>query len=439
MGLTRVVVLSDLHLDAGPLASFSNGEALADLFASLHAPETTLVLAGDVLDLLHVQGRPRTLDLAAAPALVAQALEALRGEAWGRRVLDAWRAFLHGGGTCVVMPGNHDPELHHPQAEQALLAGLGLDGAAALSVHRDETPWTAPLGELSVRVVHGHRIDPWNDIPPDDIRAALGGRRDVPLPVGSRLVTEVLPAFKLARTPNGSPKFAFVDLLKPELPAVVLMLLYLDPVLALPRLRDALGLAPAAVDRFLRASLRTGAVLATPAPPSIPDSAERLAATLAASIVAELPSELRAASSRVTAQWDELTARRARRASLAPHDGLGRFLLRAALRALSDDGRFFDPGHLGADDAEALAAVPRGTGPQVLVRGHSHAAREHRAQDITYINTGTWLDLMPLPRADDDAQVQAWIDAVESGTAPRLSRLTYADITAADARLRSWP
>ncbi len=46
---------------------------------------------------------------------------------------------------------------------------------------------------------------------------------------------------------------------------------------------------------------------------------------------------------------------------------------------------------------------------------------------------------MPLPRADDDAQVQAWIDAVESGTAPRLSRLTYADITAADARLRSWP
>jgi UDP-2,3-diacylglucosamine pyrophosphatase LpxH len=438
MGLTRVVVLSDLHLAAGPLASVSNGEALAAFLGTLVPRETTLVLAGDVLDLLHAPDRPRLLDLTAAPALIAQTLHGIAGQEWGRRVLAAWSTFLREGGTCVVLPGNHDPELHHADAGQALLTGLGLDSRTALRVHRGESAWTTRIGERAVRIVHGHRVDPWNDIPADDLRQALAGRRDLPLPPGSRVVTDVLPAFKRLRTDDGRPRFAFVDLLKPELPAVVLLLLYLEPALARAQLQAAVGLTPAAVDRWLRFSLRSGPVLSSAAPPAPSDPSERLAATLAQAIAAELPPDLRAAPSRVAADWDALGARRSRAASLAAHDGLGRFLLRAALRALSDDGAFFDPTTLGADDEAVLAELDDSSGPLVLVRGHSHAAREHRRDGLTYINTGTWLDLLRLPQVDDDAAVRAWIDALEAGMAPRLTRLTYAEITPAGAHLREW-
>ncbi|HSN98801.1 MAG TPA: hypothetical protein VLS89_10970 [Candidatus Nanopelagicales bacterium] len=55
-----------------------------------------------------------------------------------------------------------------------------------------------------------------------------------------------------------------------------------------------------------------------------------------------------------------------------------------------------------------------------------------------YVNTGTWIDLMEMPRLDDDAAAQAWIDALEAGQVRRFRRLTYAEVTAEGAWLRTW-
>ena len=100
-----------------------------------------------------------------------------------------------------------------------------------LTVHTADAPWTTVVGGLPVRVGHGHRVaDPWNDIDPEAVlRAVETGDARVALPPGSRLVLELLNPLKLAvHRSTGAQRFPFLDLLKPELATVTLLLPYLD-------------------------------------------------------------------------------------------------------------------------------------------------------------------------------------------------------------------
>src|SRR5262245_58477321 len=112
----RVIVVSDLHIaPPGRLNSFHAHAALAGLLReSARVPETTLVLNGDVLDLLQIEGRSPGLGLALAAAFVDETLDQLAHDPGGRDVLVALGEVARGGTTCIVIPGNHDPELLHP-------------------------------------------------------------------------------------------------------------------------------------------------------------------------------------------------------------------------------------------------------------------------------------------------------------------------------------
>lgn len=85
--------------------------------------------------------------------------------------------------------------------------------------------------------------------------------------------------------------------------------------------------------------------------------------------------------------------------TLARHGGARRWLARAWLRSLSEDGSFFDQNSFNDVDREVLREhLPDGTGPRVVLCGHTHAARlHHMGADSVYINTGTWIDLMKPP------------------------------------------
>jgi UDP-2,3-diacylglucosamine pyrophosphatase LpxH len=436
----RVIVVSDLHVAVpGPLNNFHSGDALAAFVREHAQPEVTLVLAGDAFDFLQIEGRSSTLDGASMPSLIETTFEAVASMRWGSALFEAYGALLRSGGRCVVVPGNHDPEMAHPAFRAKLLARAGLaEGHSGLTVHASG-PWRTKVGALEVVVGHGHRNDSWNDIDPAAVEAALAGGQS-PLPPGSRLVTEVLNAFKNERDEKGALRFPFVDLLKPEVPSVPLLLIYLDRKLAMSHLTRGLGILPDALASALGKAITRGETLAprgsTVAWALVDDVARALATTYTdaqqkkpARCADELDEWLR--DDDVGSHGDGL---------LASHTGVRPRLLRAFLRAASDDGRFFDQTHLSAHDRAIVKEhLPASASARVVIAGHTHAAREARPNERhTYINTGTWTDLMAFPSVINDATLKEWIDKLERGDIRREPRLTYAEVTAEGAALRQY-
>lgn len=437
----RVIVVSDLHLAVpGPLNNFHAGERLASFVAEMARPEVTLLFAGDAFDFLQIEGRSETMDGATMPALIATTLDAVAATSWGRSLFDALGALLSCGGRFVVVPGNHDPELVHPAFATQLLshAGVATDHAG-LSVHADG-PWRTRVGIREVIVGHGHRHDPWNDIDPAVVQAALG-RCPSRLPPGSRLVTEVLNPFKDARDAFGLARFPFVDLLKPELPAVPLLLLYLDRALAMKHLPRALGLSAEKLARALAKALTGGGTLAPATSSGEHEPADQIADALAPTYTAMQRSNAGRAATELE-EW-LLGAEESAivHGTLASHSGMRRRMLRAFLAAASDGGRFFDRAHRSEDCVMiAREHLPVEAPPRVVIAGHTHAAREvWLTAEHVYLNTGTWTDLMAFPSVVDDAALKTWIDALEARNVPRVRHLTYAEVTPGGAALREFP
>lgn len=443
---SRILVVSDLHLAVpGPLNNFHAGDALAAFVGDNARPGVTLVLAGDAFDFLQIDGRLPTLHGPQMPALIQATLDAVDQTAWGRRLFQALGALLESGGRCVILPGNHDPEVAHPAFAQALLqkANRPADDPA-LTIHASG-PWRATAGAREVVVGHGHRFDPWNDIPPANVDAALQGESPS-LPPGSRLVTDVLNQFKTARDQYGALRFPFVDLLKPEVPAVPLLLLYLDRALAMQHLPRALGLYAENLANALAKALLGTATLsaslspehASPAPPASPadDIARALARTYTAT---QRQNPGRCATE--LEDWLNGEGEGMRAGTLAAHGGVRPRILRAFLHLASDDGRFFTRSHK-SDDCLAIARehLRPGSPPRVVIAGHTHAAREiWLSEDHAFINTGTWTDLMELPSRVDDDVLKAWIDRLERRDVPRVRQLTFAEVTPESVALRDYP
>lgn len=433
--MTRILVVSDLHLAVpGPLNNFDAGDDLAALLADHAHPDTTLVLAGDVFDFLQLDGRPPILSGAQMPGQIQQTLDALAGFAWGRHFFAALQKLLSQGGHCVVLPGNHDPELAHPCFAQKLLAMGGLpSNHPGLSVHTSG-PWQTQVGSRTVIIGHGHRGDHWNDINPTAVQAAVAGT-DCELPPGSRLVTNVLNAFKEQRTAQGKLRFPFVDLLKPEMPAVPLLLLYLDRKLAMQHLPQALGLTAEALATRLANVLLGTAKLTHDTSPNHPDASliDDVARALAQTYSdAQKRNPARHADELI--EWlesDPSEESSPGRGMLAAHGGMRARMLRAFLHVASDNGRFFDRSHRSHDDDRIIKDyLPAGGPPRVVIAGHTHAAREiWTSPEHVYLNTGTWTDLMAFPSAVNDGVLQEWIDQLESGSVARIKRLTWAEVT----------
>ncbi len=153
----RRLVLSDLHLGAGDrLDDFT---ADAELTALLHhyAAEpgpTELILAGDTFEFLQVC-LPDVPDLEWSPRAAARRLETIL-RAHGEPVA-ALRSFLaQRENQVTVLIGNHDFELHYASAKQTLRQALGLasdDPRLRFGVQYE--------GD-GIFLVHGNQFDRWN-------------------------------------------------------------------------------------------------------------------------------------------------------------------------------------------------------------------------------------------------------------------------------------
>jgi predicted phosphodiesterase len=136
------------------------------------------------------------------------------------------------GRTLVVVIGNHDIELAFPAIQQMILrrlAGENLLARARIQFSTTGAGYSCSVGNSKVFCTHGNEVDPWNYVRYEDLsRVArrLNTGRAVELGewepnAGTKMVKDVMNEVKR--------KYAWIDLLKPEIQAAVGALLVLEP------------------------------------------------------------------------------------------------------------------------------------------------------------------------------------------------------------------
>jgi UDP-2,3-diacylglucosamine pyrophosphatase LpxH len=233
-------VISDLHLGGG--AGFQLFDQTAELKGLIdHLAKKTrqrrigLVINGDFVDFL-AEEPARHFDPHGA-------VDKLNRIVCDPSFAPVWRALRRFAGTpkrtLLINIGNHDLELALPWVKEHLLTVLSGDDAAArgrISISANGTGILCKVGMARVLCVHGNEVDDWNVGDHETIRR-IGrdfnlGRLVKPwIPnAGTQLVIDVMNDLKKT--------YPFVDLLKPEMQAVIPVLLALKPwvVTQLPRL-----------------------------------------------------------------------------------------------------------------------------------------------------------------------------------------------------------
>src|SRR5262249_2236928 len=220
-----LAVISDLQGGKNDEFGIFRSAAKPELFASFLAhlrqrpSPVELVINGDLVDFLQLRpwddwGR------AAAVAKMRDIAGASRG------VFEALGEFLQDPRHRVkVLLGNHDVELAYPEVgvvlRDAILARATGAGDRFELVDRRVT-YNPRVNGVLVHVEHGNASDPWNAINYGPLfHAAEVGTEGIAYPPGTRLVYQTMNGFK--------EQLRFVDVLKPEVPAVPLLLLALRP------------------------------------------------------------------------------------------------------------------------------------------------------------------------------------------------------------------
>jgi UDP-2,3-diacylglucosamine pyrophosphatase LpxH len=463
----QVFVISDLHLGgrageqgARGFQMMTHPDRLASFIDAIGRPgpgTKELIIAGDFVDFLAQETETPGVwtPIIEDPRRAAAQLEQLARSSSFAPVFEALGAFLARKHKLTIMLGNHDIELSFPQVRSALARVLRKEPGHDFTFIYDGEAYT--LGDALIE--HGNRYDRYNIVDHDKLRRlrSLQSRgqeqeRDgvFPPPAGSRLVAEVMNPIK--------SKYAFVDLLKPENESVIPILLALEPDFIEKIEQVARVLAPSITHglkeddlpvRLSEASANAGA--------GAPDAEEPLASALKSSMgenearrfLAEIDEARRGEDSGVTlADASAFSAIRQGAQQLASlwritEAGLDGPLesrlpaLRKALRALQGDRTFertheTEPRYL--DAAKALCARGRF---RYVVFGHTHLARELPHEHGVYLNSGTWADLMRVPKAvlseDDAVATQALRRFVKDITENRLSEYvafmpTYAQL-----------
>ena len=392
----RVLVVSDVHLgNGGSYDIYAGGDALPALIRREAGPDLHLLLNGDAVDFL-LNDDPLSLEL----DRVVRAAEATARHPETRAVLQAIGEFLALGGQATVRIGNHDVELAIPEVQAALRAATGQppEIAGRLRFEGGETPGILTVGGVRVLYTHGEHNDHWNRVGYSDLmdRSRWPKFR---YPPGSELVKNILNPLKR------DYGMRFADLLKPDFHGAVMAGLAVDP--------SAARVASPWVVANLTARLmrqRLG-----PASFGVGDEDGEDGADVVG------PLEDIADDAGLTDEEREAFV-----ALLSPgpfaysiggsEDSGTQKVLKAALRAYAGAHKSLSKGlaeayfSLEPDAAEWREAqrLAKKYEAEVVLIGHTHAARFREDEGVVYANTGTWIGLMRLPAAEaSDAE---WLE-----------------------------
>jgi UDP-2,3-diacylglucosamine pyrophosphatase LpxH len=219
----RLLVLSDLHLAVEPELSSYAGLGLLKPALDAWVPKklatrTTVVLNGDVLDLLTVldPGLGTNQQRQGVMEDLRDRVTKLFDSAAGREAREALQLILGRGAEVIIRPGNHDLELHAPELQAHVRRGIDPQDrwSKLLRFHTETTQLFELGGGLRVAVAHGDDADPDNRYAP---------RQAPPFeyPVGSLIVQHVVNPAKRAG-------LLFIDRMEPNLQGALFTALHVD-------------------------------------------------------------------------------------------------------------------------------------------------------------------------------------------------------------------
>jgi UDP-2,3-diacylglucosamine pyrophosphatase LpxH len=342
------------------------------------------------------------------------------------RTAPIWTALagiVETGAGLTVTLGNHDLELTLPAPRRLLRDKLG---PGRVDLLLDNTALT--IGPVLIE--HGNRYDGWNAVNHDAlrrVRSAVSRGEDpeeFPVPPGTRLVIDVMNEIK--------QEFRFVDLLKPEQETVLPMLAALKPSLLgkinrIRKLKDKAG----AVRYSAQGQPEDRELIAARS-----SSLSRKLAEAAGGDAEEI--SMTGAAIGILARWLAEDEQQKRQATTHIIYELFQTWLGANFTA-------FDT----AVEAEeylrpARAAASRGF--KVISYGHTHLAKRVAIAGSFYLNTGTWADLMAVPRsillnsaAPARQELDAFIDDLAHNRLDRWKTTlpTFAEIELRDGAVQS--
>ncbi len=460
-GRRRVVVISDLHMGVAERKIFSATEALTKFIEHVSDEHDArgvspvvpvdLVILGDGVDFLQFAD---ALEFSAEIALkkINSIIETHAS------VFAALAKFLsqpHRSLRWFI--GNHDLELQFAAVQQAIETALHVNNAHtnfAWHLNGADFDYVMPNG-ARVRLIHGNGPDPWNEIDYAQAQSRAAGDLEAPFAYcpGSRLVAEVL-------NPLADRGFFHVSLLKPEQSVALPLTFALWPDDTRQLLQKAFPLLEESNHRNLKERVRDWFATKSDTPVR---TAETLIVDLLATVADDIEDhaleyldELVTHSPSATALLALFTGKpEEKRVEEKAKKLATRLLERAAREAnkQSDPWAIDQPDDLWPEVQKTFA----GENPDniaVLIAGHTHLARAMQLPAGYYINTGTWANLMRLPRELDTLAFDAWAGSLHDffehpDSAPwalrPFTRLTYADVLlntenpTYSAKLCEWP
>lgn len=405
-----VIILSDLHIAAERGAGLFRADAeLAEFFRWVREEtrDTLILLNGDILDYLVVKDEspayaynlkelgPRTNSIIEHHPEVFDALSLLA---------------CSDKHQVVFMSGNHDPELAFPSVRRALEARFGVGvGGASLGWLVHGVAATIGVGTAKVIVEHGDYFDSWNRVDHSALRYTVGlesrgllDYHEYKFPIGSRLVID-----HLAHLRTSHP---WIDVLKPEREAVFPLLLEVMPVAEKWRYKGALRKyalerTESAISKIRRKVKPVG--------------------------VFKGESGIDERGARFMKWLNDLDKGEVKGAGGPMSNGFIELL-----RQVSAEDFFFDP-DVAEGNREDLEFMIE-SGADLLVHGHTHAAKAHRLGAGLYLNSGTWGRLLRLPMSyDSDETWGNFLTELLGGADNSFLRPTFIRVRAAGDSARA--
>jgi UDP-2,3-diacylglucosamine pyrophosphatase LpxH len=381
-----VLVISDLHLggdDKFAICTAEGQRLLAEFLRWVAAQQVKdknvhLVVNGDSVDFLaEAEFQVFTNDDRAATAKLRRIMN---------RTAPIWAAFrgvLAAGAQVTFTIGNHDLELSLPGPRRLLLETMGPGHFEFLYDNQ-----ALRIGDVLIE--HGNRYDRWNSVNHEGLRKArvqISRGLDPPgfeAPAGSHMVIEVMNGLK--------DKYTFVNLLKPENEAAIPLLAVLDP--------GAFEKFPAIARLALHAteSRRQRDEIAAAVSAASEDSSEyHLDDSQALDVARSLVFGPDPDAMAFEAVTDLLGGLKAKVGAWYRQQQIEK-LYQAFRYWLGPQLTTFDTGQENKSYYDAAMNSAR-AGFRVVVYGHTHLAKRIGLPfgGATYLNTGTWADLMCLP------------------------------------------
>lgn len=406
----QALVISDVHL-AAESGLFQADEQLAEFlrFVRTNFRRCHLFLNGDIFDFLVGADDPE-LNLDAATRKAVSIIDAHKA-VFNELSLLAKSKDHH----LVFLSGNHDPELALPSVREAIEEKLRADPLSAPKWLTNGEAALCEVGQARVLIEHGDQYDEWNWIDHELIRRVLclashnlSYKNVYVPPPGSRLV---LKRFNLIRD-----RFPWLETLQPFGPTIIpLALEVILPELSEDHRVELLKATKEFTSYGLRSIITTTLLAIDPNAEVWSDANEDMR------VLNEWLAQYERQEDTWTADGD--------RASWLKRviERLRLVAVRWKLRATARKATFFD---IGADDENREAVTRLMTyGIDLVVHGHTHAARAGKVGKGLYINTGTWGQLTCLPA--HDAEESAWINFIKelrAGRSRTCAHLTFAQI-----------